>query len=393
MESIGEKLKTAREQKGFTHDQISRDIHIARQYLAALEEEDFTVFPGETYLIGFLHNYADYLGIDSAELVSAYKHMRIQEQPIPVDQLLEKKKPFPFLIAGLAGGAVVIALVVILLTTAGGGGDSAGKDVTPVSAQKAEYTMDGTFFEKRLYGGDRLIVRLQSQSFAIEVKSISDSVKLGTPVGTSVLSLGEETGLDLTGDSLPDLMAYVRDLDKNDPNKGVEIRFELPSASRTPEASAPAVNSSVARADQPADSSQAALTPAAPATGSATTAASSSTTGTPPSEAAASVPIVLVESKNPYPFTTIFNFRGYCMFRLEIDRKEETERYFHKTETLTVSANDGIRVWVSNAASVKATVADKDFEFGGSGEIAAKSIKWIKDDSALPYKLTVVPFQ
>ena len=34
--------------------------------------EDFSIFPGEAYLIGFLRNYADYLELDSAEVVGLY---------------------------------------------------------------------------------------------------------------------------------------------------------------------------------------------------------------------------------------------------------------------------------------------------------------------------------
>ena len=86
MEALGEKLKTTREQKGFTFDQIARDTNITRRYLEALEKEDFSQFPGEPYLLGFLRNYGEYLGLDVQELISAYRTIKLQEQPIPVDR-------------------------------------------------------------------------------------------------------------------------------------------------------------------------------------------------------------------------------------------------------------------------------------------------------------------
>lgn len=46
MESIGEKLRLARERNNLTIDQIARDTHVAKRFLKALEDEDFSVFPG-----------------------------------------------------------------------------------------------------------------------------------------------------------------------------------------------------------------------------------------------------------------------------------------------------------------------------------------------------------
>ncbi|MDZ7792716.1 MAG: helix-turn-helix domain-containing protein [Spirochaetia bacterium] len=92
MESIGEKLKTAREEKGYSTDQVARDTNIARRFILAMEQEDFSAFPGDTYLLGFLRNYSDYLGLDSERLVNLYRNMQIQEQPVPMEELLQGKK-------------------------------------------------------------------------------------------------------------------------------------------------------------------------------------------------------------------------------------------------------------------------------------------------------------
>jgi len=57
VESLGNKLKTAREAKGLNFDYISRETNISTKYLDALEREDFSCFPGEPYVRGFLKNY------------------------------------------------------------------------------------------------------------------------------------------------------------------------------------------------------------------------------------------------------------------------------------------------------------------------------------------------
>ena len=79
MESLGDKLRTQREQRGSSIEQVARDTNIAKRFLIALEEENFEIFPGETYLLGFLRNYAEYLGLDPENMVTLFRNFMIQE--------------------------------------------------------------------------------------------------------------------------------------------------------------------------------------------------------------------------------------------------------------------------------------------------------------------------
>ena len=54
MESIGEKLRQAREARKITIRDVVKETNISPAYLQALEEEKFDKFPSETYLVGFL---------------------------------------------------------------------------------------------------------------------------------------------------------------------------------------------------------------------------------------------------------------------------------------------------------------------------------------------------
>ncbi len=113
MESIADKLRTAREEKGYSLEQVARDTHIAKRYITAMEQEDFSVFPGETYAIGFLKNYSAYLGLNPNELVALYRNIKLQEQPAPMDELLDnRRRPGPLAI-------VLIVVVVIGIVVAG----------------------------------------------------------------------------------------------------------------------------------------------------------------------------------------------------------------------------------------------------------------------------------
>src|SRR4030065_1585558 len=118
MESFGEKLRATRENLGYSIEQIARDTHISKKYLIALEEEDFSIFPGETYLKGFLQNYSEYLGLDTEIMIDIYKNLKIQEQPVPLDQLLDKKtgpRRLPVIIGAVLGVLVIAALVLVLI--------------------------------------------------------------------------------------------------------------------------------------------------------------------------------------------------------------------------------------------------------------------------------------
>jgi cytoskeletal protein RodZ len=66
--TIGELLRAAREEKKLTIEQVNKETRISVQTLRSLERDDFGAFPSETYLKGFLRNYADFLGLDGNAL-------------------------------------------------------------------------------------------------------------------------------------------------------------------------------------------------------------------------------------------------------------------------------------------------------------------------------------
>jgi hypothetical protein len=102
---------------------------------------------------------------------------------------------------------------------------------------------------------------------------------------------------------------------------------------------------------------------------------------------------VLLSSPNPYPFTLQATFKGNCLLRWESDRKDRDEQYFQKADILNVQAQNGIRLWLSNASAVKFQVIGGgktvDVELGSPGEVVVTDLKWVKDDDGR-YKLTTV---
>jgi cytoskeletal protein RodZ len=381
---IGEQLRGARERKGLTLDRVADETNIAKRYLAGLEAEDFSVFPGDPYVVGFLRNYADYLGLPANELVSTYKNMKIQEQPVPIQELIPKRGPSPLSIAAAIGGGVLVVILALVLAL---GHRGQASNASSSKRAPVEYVVEGTTFEKRVYIGDSLLVNYNNDKYRLLVSRIDDAVTLETPVGASRLMLGEEGTIDLDKDNQPEIKVLVSDLAKKDPGKGALIKLEYTSADAALKAAAQAPNAPPAAqtgdtetqdqgASQGAAMSapQAAPAPAAAAQGAGLAAPSGK-------------PIVLFESsKTPYPFVVTVTFRGPCMFRYEIDKRDRDERYYRKGETVTVNANNSVRVWASNAQSVKMTVQasggkSADLDLGGPGEVAVKRIAWTQGDS------------
>lgn len=68
-DTIGVKLRQAREQHRLTLQQVSETTKIRTHYLQALENDDLSAIPSAAQARGFLRIYADLLGLDVADLV------------------------------------------------------------------------------------------------------------------------------------------------------------------------------------------------------------------------------------------------------------------------------------------------------------------------------------
>lgn len=71
--SIGELLRRERESRSLSLDQVHDSTKITAQNLSALEEDRFDAFPNKVYARAFLRDYANYLGLDSASLLTSYE--------------------------------------------------------------------------------------------------------------------------------------------------------------------------------------------------------------------------------------------------------------------------------------------------------------------------------
>jgi cytoskeleton protein RodZ len=82
MFEIGNSLREARLRQGLDFPEIEQATKVRPKYLRALEDEQFDILPGQTYVKGFLRSYAEYLGLDGQLYVDEYnsRYIHVDEE-------------------------------------------------------------------------------------------------------------------------------------------------------------------------------------------------------------------------------------------------------------------------------------------------------------------------
>ena len=395
MESIGSIIRTAREEKGYSIEQVARETNIAKRYIVALESEDVEAFPGETYFIGFLRNYAEFLGEDPDRLIGIFRNMKIQEQPPPMEELLttRKRKGLPVIIAAAAVLAVlgVIFWVRILpgmeerSTLADAEASAAAEAPAPAArpdpsapvAAGSRYDFKDEILERSFLSGDTIVVYSAGGQFPLTVGAIGETVTLNGGSGPLELKPEVSSLLDLNGDGVNDVKILLRRILDDRSSVVLYLDKYVESAdplAHTPDAIAPAATA-------------AAPEPAVPAAVPAT----SAVIGTASVASRASREVVLLVADKPESFDLDVVFRGLCLLRYVSDANTREERYFHKSEVFKLEASREMRLWISNAGSFTGKIRGVDVPLGNPGEVATKLIRWEKDNGTGKYQLKLIP--
>jgi len=388
MDSFGDRLRQAREKLNLSVEQVSRDTHIARRYVEGLEREDFSGFPGETYTMGFLRNYAAFLGLNADEMVLMYKSLRIQEQPVPMTELLEKRRRpgNPLLIAVVAASVVAVAGIgfgIYRLAASRGGASqvvarpSGFEGADPISrpaqegAPGATYVLSESAVVRWFSQGDRITVPFGAARIEIRVARIEKEVYFELPGGVDILSVGDKKRIDVDNDGKIDLQIQLNSIDATTGERKANIGlYKLAKPTDEPRAAAePQAEGGLPEV-------------AALAEGEAVAA--------PIRKLERSI-VTLREAETSGPFSITLSFSGRCLFRFQVDGAERETRLFLKGGSFQLEAERGLKLWVSNAGVVDARVAGKDLELGRQGEVAAVDIRWERDAQSRKQRLRSFP--
>ncbi len=104
---LGEELREARMALGVSVADMAERIRIRRVYLVALEEGRLKDLPGQAYVVGFLRNYANALGLNTDEVLR-----RFREVSVPSGKA-DLVFPEPVPSRGVPAGAVMLAGAVL----------------------------------------------------------------------------------------------------------------------------------------------------------------------------------------------------------------------------------------------------------------------------------------
>jgi cytoskeletal protein RodZ len=131
MPEIGATLREARMRERIDVSEIEAQTKIRAKYLRALENEEWSLLPGPTFVKSFLRTYAQALGLDGKALVEEYRlnHERVGEQFEPISAPAGRRARPPrsgpsrsYVVAVSVIGAIIVVLIVALATSGGGSG-------------------------------------------------------------------------------------------------------------------------------------------------------------------------------------------------------------------------------------------------------------------------------
>jgi len=362
MNDVGNILYEARKKKGVDLSQVELETNIEKSYIEALEHEDYKKIPAEAYIIGFLRNYSEYLGLDPNEIIRQYKSVKVETVEVPQEILIPKKKSSAPKIALLIFLAIFIISVVYLglmlflgYFSTKSALDQKGiltkETVTNRNPQEYEISQD-IQFDKEIFIGDKIKAKMEEQEYIITVLSTHPVLKLGiADKGERIIEPSETTSFDLDDDGIMDIEVTAKTIAENN-NSGVSV-FIVSGADvgkdKTLEAN---TNDGIVLSPERQKRNEKTYFTGAQA----------------------------------YPILLNVEFTGYCLFRVDIDKQNRIEQFYQKGDRLdAIRAQNGFRMWASNGFAIKCKLngggVEKDLGvMGRAGEVIVKDFKWVQGE-------------
>jgi cytoskeletal protein RodZ len=111
-ESIGEKLRLAREARGIALRDISEQTRISMRYLEAIESDDYRRLPGGIFNRSFIRAYAKFIGYDEDQAIDEYART-LRERGEPDED--SSAKPYKSMVYTENNRSPVMTLVLALV--------------------------------------------------------------------------------------------------------------------------------------------------------------------------------------------------------------------------------------------------------------------------------------
>ncbi len=115
MRKVSDILREEREKKGFSLEEVEKTTKIRKEFLIAIEEGKFHTLPSESYALGFVKNYATFLGLSSNKISPLFKREYKTERVQVVPEFRKKQNGFSKKIFFNTKTFVILAALVLVL--------------------------------------------------------------------------------------------------------------------------------------------------------------------------------------------------------------------------------------------------------------------------------------
>lgn len=371
MNQLGPIFKEARVESGKSIDDAVKETKIAKKYLLAIENENFDIFPGETYLIGFIRNYSQFLGLDPDEMVLKYRDYKIQEQPAPIEQLTAKTSTLKrFILIGITFVIIVSSVLYILLTRDRSKKVKIKEEKVPHAEVEEEKEQKGTagltvFEEEEIIRdfvkGDVIEIPVKNAVHRISIDGIDENLEFSIEDIPFILSTDERVEIDFDRDGRKDILLRINRMGEGIVNLTLKKIFKTESS-----------DLSIGLTD--------------------TETATAGATAGPPEvviikedELFADIPVApksgfhIVSGYEKTDIKTAIRGVSTAYVAYDIDEGEKQEILLRNGDELAFTAKDVVRIMAANARGINIQINDVSVTLGKGGETVAKVVRWYRD--------------
>jgi len=371
MNQLGPIFKEARAESGKSIDDAVKETKIAKKYLLAIENENFDIFPGETYLIGFIRNYSQFLGLDPDEMVLKYKDYKIQEQPAPIEQLTAKTNTQKrFILIGIIFIIVVSSIVYILLTADRSKKVKLKEEEVPQAEVEEEKEQKGTaglivFEEEEIIRdfvkGDVIEIPVKNSVHRISIDGIDENLEFSIEDIPFTLSTDERVEIDFDRDGRKDILLRTNRMGEGSVNLTLKKIFKTESS----DLSIGLTDTETATADVTAGPPEVVIIKE--------------------DELFADIPVApksgfqIVSGYEKTDIKTAIRGISTAYVAYDIDEGEKQEVLLRNGDELAFTAKDVVRIMAANARGINIQINDVSVTLGKGGETVAKVVRWYRD--------------